>query len=84
MLVIFSTSYSYALPSVFSTSGRKMYYVTWALQYVNLFVINTGYIILAGQAVKVIEYFAFSLSFSLQFMIKDGDLYLICRNCMLG
>ncbi|KAG0466463.1 hypothetical protein HPP92_018043 [Vanilla planifolia] len=34
--------------------GRKMYYLTWALQYVNLFMINTGYIILAGQAVKAI------------------------------
>ncbi|CAL9765119.1 probable proline transporter 2 isoform X1 [Musa acuminata AAA Group] len=32
--------------------GRKMYSLTWALQYVNLFMINTGYIILAGQALK--------------------------------
>lgn len=32
--------------------GRKMYALTWALQYVNLFMINTGYIILAGQALK--------------------------------
>lgn len=30
-----------------------MYSLTWALQYVNLFMINTGYIILAGQALKV-------------------------------
>lgn len=34
--------------------GRKMYYVTWTLQYINLFMINTGYIILAGQSVKAI------------------------------
>ncbi|KAI0512164.1 hypothetical protein KFK09_012802 [Dendrobium nobile] len=34
--------------------GRKMYCLTWALQYVNLFMINTGYIILAGQALKAI------------------------------
>ncbi|MQL92904.1 hypothetical protein Taro_025531, partial [Colocasia esculenta] len=34
--------------------GRKMYSLTWALQYVNLFMINTGYIILAGQALKAI------------------------------
>ncbi|XP_020571226.1 probable proline transporter 2 [Phalaenopsis equestris] len=34
--------------------GRKMYYLTWALQYVNLFMINTGYLILAGQALKAI------------------------------
>ncbi|XP_038980060.1 probable proline transporter 2 isoform X2 [Phoenix dactylifera] len=34
--------------------GRKMYVLTWALQYVNLFMINTGYIILAGQALKAI------------------------------
>ncbi|XP_074576941.1 putative proline transporter 2 [Curcuma longa] len=32
--------------------GRKTYYLTWALQYVNLFMINIGYIILAGQALK--------------------------------
>ncbi|PKA55085.1 putative proline transporter 2 [Apostasia shenzhenica] len=32
--------------------GRKMYGLTWSLQYVNLFMINTGYIILAGQALK--------------------------------
>uniref|UniRef100_A0A0E0C191 Amino acid transporter transmembrane domain-containing protein n=1 Tax=Oryza meridionalis TaxID=40149 RepID=A0A0E0C191_9ORYZ len=32
--------------------GRKMYSLTWALQYVNLFMINTGFIILAGQALK--------------------------------
>ncbi|KAG6530995.1 hypothetical protein ZIOFF_004767 [Zingiber officinale] len=31
---------------------RKAYYLTWALQYVNLFMINTGYIIMAGQALK--------------------------------
>ncbi|XP_020273599.1 probable proline transporter 2 isoform X2 [Asparagus officinalis] len=34
--------------------GRKMYALTWGLQYVNLFMINTGYIILAGQALKAI------------------------------
>ncbi|KAJ0978844.1 hypothetical protein J5N97_014318 [Dioscorea zingiberensis] len=34
--------------------GRKMYALTWSLQYVNLFMINTGYIILAGQALKAI------------------------------
>lgn len=33
--------------------GRKMYALTWALQYINLFMINTGFIILAGQALKV-------------------------------
>ncbi|KAE9465243.1 hypothetical protein C3L33_02847, partial [Rhododendron williamsianum] len=34
--------------------GRKAYSLTWALQYVNLFMINTGYIILAGQALKAV------------------------------
>uniref|UniRef100_A0A1D1YF99 Amino acid permease 2 n=1 Tax=Anthurium amnicola TaxID=1678845 RepID=A0A1D1YF99_9ARAE len=34
--------------------GSKMYSLTWALQYVNLFMINTGFIILAGQALKAI------------------------------
>ncbi|WVZ82193.1 hypothetical protein U9M48_029481 [Paspalum notatum var. saurae] len=32
--------------------GRKIYALTWALQYINLFMINTGFIILAGQALK--------------------------------
>ncbi|XP_051216506.1 probable proline transporter 2 isoform X1 [Lolium perenne] len=34
--------------------GRKMYLLTWALQYTYLFMINTGFIILAGQALKAI------------------------------
>ncbi|KAK9282863.1 hypothetical protein L1049_011087 [Liquidambar formosana] len=34
--------------------GRKAYSLTWALQYINLFMINTGFIILAGQALKAI------------------------------
>ncbi|MED6181750.1 Proline transporter 1 [Stylosanthes scabra] len=32
--------------------GRKAYILTWTLQYINLFMINTGYIILAGSALK--------------------------------
>ncbi|XP_014496160.1 proline transporter 2 [Vigna radiata var. radiata] len=32
--------------------GKKVYSLTWALQYINLFMINTGYIILAGSALK--------------------------------
>ncbi|XP_019456570.1 PREDICTED: proline transporter 2-like [Lupinus angustifolius] len=32
--------------------GKKVYSLTWALQSVNLFMINTGYIILAGSALK--------------------------------
>ncbi|ESW13805.1 hypothetical protein PHAVU_008G227600 [Phaseolus vulgaris] len=32
--------------------GRKAYSLTWTLQYVNLFMINVGYIILAGSALK--------------------------------
>lgn len=34
--------------------GQKAYSLTWALQYVNLFMINVGYIILAGQALKAV------------------------------
>ncbi|KAJ0245803.1 Proline transporter 2 [Hirschfeldia incana] len=34
--------------------GKKMYRVTWGLQYVNLFMINCGYIILAGSALKAV------------------------------
>lgn len=33
--------------------GKKAYSITWTLQYINLFMINTGYIILAGSALKV-------------------------------
>ncbi|KAI4299469.1 hypothetical protein L6164_032929 [Bauhinia variegata] len=32
--------------------GKKAYSLTWALQYINLFMINTGYIILGGSALK--------------------------------
>uniref|UniRef100_A0A7N0RFN9 Amino acid transporter transmembrane domain-containing protein n=1 Tax=Kalanchoe fedtschenkoi TaxID=63787 RepID=A0A7N0RFN9_KALFE len=38
----------------FFSAGRKAYVLTWALQYVNLFMINTGFIILAGSAVKAV------------------------------
>ncbi|GKD46291.1 proline transporter 3 [Tanacetum coccineum] len=34
--------------------GPKVYSLTWMLQYVNLFMINVGYIMLAGQALKAI------------------------------
>lgn len=34
--------------------GKKAYSLTWALQYVNLFMINTGFIILAGSALKAV------------------------------
>ncbi|KNA04661.1 hypothetical protein SOVF_197590 isoform A [Spinacia oleracea] len=32
--------------------GPKAYSLTWALQYINLFMINTGFIILAGSSIK--------------------------------
>ncbi|XP_057804606.1 proline transporter 1-like isoform X1 [Salvia miltiorrhiza] len=34
--------------------GDEAYSLTWALQYVNLFMINVGYIILAGSALKAL------------------------------
>ncbi|XP_042030798.1 proline transporter 3-like isoform X2 [Salvia splendens] len=34
--------------------GDDAYTITWALQYVNLFMINVGYIILAGSALKAL------------------------------
>jgi hypothetical protein len=37
--------------------GRKAYHLTWGLQYVNLFMINCGFIILAGSALKVVKHF---------------------------
>ncbi|KAF8107212.1 hypothetical protein N665_0124s0011 [Sinapis alba] len=34
--------------------GSKAYHLTWGLQYVNLFLINCGFIILAGSALKAV------------------------------
>ena len=34
----------------FSISGKKAYTLNWGLQYVNLLVINIGYLIFTGQA----------------------------------
>ncbi|CAA6655081.1 unnamed protein product [Spirodela intermedia] len=34
--------------------GKRMYFITWALQFLNLFMFNTGYLILAGQALKAV------------------------------
>ncbi|TYK24134.1 proline transporter 1-like isoform X2 [Cucumis melo var. makuwa] len=34
--------------------GRKAYYITWGLQYVNLFMFNMGYMIIAGQSLKAV------------------------------
>ncbi|CAN8317393.1 unnamed protein product [Cochlearia groenlandica] len=34
--------------------GRKAYYLTWGLQYFNLFMINCGFIILGGSALKAV------------------------------
>ncbi|KAH6802322.1 proline transporter 2 [Perilla frutescens var. frutescens] len=34
--------------------GKRAYSITWALQYVNLFMINVGFIILAGSALKAL------------------------------
>jgi hypothetical protein len=43
-------------PFVFSVAaGKKIYALTWAMQYINLFMINTGFIILAGQSLKVFK-----------------------------
>ncbi|XP_057981743.1 proline transporter 1-like isoform X2 [Malania oleifera] len=36
------------------SKGRRAYWLTWALQYVNLFIINTGFVILAGEALKAV------------------------------
>jgi len=48
----------------FIVAGKKAYSLTWALQYINLFMINTGYIILAGSALKVREIFGTKYIFS--------------------
>ncbi|KAL1208045.1 Proline transporter 3 [Cardamine amara subsp. amara] len=37
-----------------SIYGRKAYCLTWVLQYINLFMINCGFIILAGSALKAV------------------------------
>ena len=52
-------------------SGKKAYNLTWVLQYINLFMINTGYIILAGSALKVRDLGHQSIYFlSIQFILK--------------
>ncbi|CAA7060392.1 unnamed protein product [Microthlaspi erraticum] len=38
----------------FVYGSKKMYHFTWGLQYVNLFMINCGFIILAGSALKAV------------------------------
>lgn len=56
VITLFDSSYSDSGLHVelgFYFAGKKAYSLTWALQYVNLFMINVGYIILAGQALKV-------------------------------
>lgn len=56
IITLFDSSYlEYGLHGElgFYFAGKKAYSLTWGLQYVNLFMINVGYIILAGQALKV-------------------------------
>ena len=47
------TKFRKMLKAVSIIAGPKAYSLTWRLQYVNLFMINVGYFILAGQALKV-------------------------------
>lgn len=63
---------AYAFPVLFPDggyliAGKKAYSLTWGLQYVNLFMINTGFIILAGQALKVRSNEDMGLHFSVTF-----------------
>nr|XP_016511967.1 PREDICTED: proline transporter 3-like isoform X5 [Nicotiana tabacum] len=52
-------------PTKFMVSGRTAYLLVWALQYANLVLINIGYIIMAGSALK-----AFYLLFSDDHQLK--------------
>ncbi|CAI0435984.1 unnamed protein product, partial [Linum tenue] len=53
-LVLLAASASLASYLHLSTvHGKRAYSLAWGLQYVNLFMIRTGYIILVGQALKV-------------------------------
>jgi len=69
--VLFPAAYVY-----FIVAGKKAYSLTWALQYINLFMINTGYIILAGSALKVREIFGTEYIFSCR-LINFGFFSLI-------
>lgn len=40
-----------------SLSGRRMYYLTWFLQFTTLLLGNMGFILLGGRALKVHHYF---------------------------
>lgn len=42
----------------FIAAGRTAYLLIWALQYANLFLINIGYVIMSGSALKVRQIFA--------------------------
>ncbi|KAL6643054.1 hypothetical protein ACP70R_021235 [Stipagrostis hirtigluma subsp. patula] len=57
--------------------GRKMYALTWALQYVNLFMSNTGFIILAGQALKVNRWIPPTISSE-----RAGDEFVLCAHML--
>lgn len=54
VICYFSADFVHSL-LILLTAGKKAYSLTWALQYINLFMINTGFIILAGSALKVRE-----------------------------
>lgn len=58
--------------------GIKMYYITWTLQYINLFMANIGFIIFAGQAIKVIySLYTTETSLKLPYCITIGGLVCI-------
>jgi len=71
-----------------SFSGRKAYCLTWVLQYVNLFMINCGFIILAGSALKVrSKHFSLLILDSVsQKSVMFGVCSVFCRlfMCFLG
>ncbi|KAF6149518.1 hypothetical protein GIB67_003666 [Kingdonia uniflora] len=58
--------------------GRTMYYITWILQFINLFLANTGFILAAGIALKEINAEFSDSPLRLQyFLVISGVAYFI-------
>ncbi|KAF6149520.1 hypothetical protein GIB67_003668 [Kingdonia uniflora] len=58
--------------------GRRMYYITWILQFFNLFLINTGFILAAGITLKGINAEFSDSPLRLQyFLMMTGAVYFI-------
>lgn len=65
---------NYVFHLCLTNTGRRAYTVTWAMQYINLFMINIGFLILGGSALKVRSYCLNTLIFLVKstFWVEDS------------